>query len=200
MGSSSSTSSGSATIAWASLVRWRMPVEKPADGPEPRLVQADEVEHVGRPLAGRRGREPAQLPEGGDDVGRASGRAGGSRAPACSRGGCARRSGRRPRRSRTPRGDPSVGWLSPSIIRKRVVFPAPLAPTRPTRPAGMSRSSPSTAVTPGYRLVSPRVRSSAGAGATGQSVRQGCRLRHDRGSRLGPRTGKSVGLACNADR
>ena len=32
MGSSSSTSSGSATSAWASLVRWRMPVEKPPTG------------------------------------------------------------------------------------------------------------------------------------------------------------------------
>ena len=32
VGSSRSTSSGSATSAWASLVRWRMPVEKPPTG------------------------------------------------------------------------------------------------------------------------------------------------------------------------
>ena len=167
VGSSSSTSSGSATIAWASFVRWRMPVEKPADGSEAGLVQPHEVEHVRGALAGGPGREPAQLPEGGRRCRPRSGRAGGSRARACTRAGCARRSDRAatstPHTSRLP----SVGWLSPSIIRKRVVLPAPLAPTSPTRPAGTSRSRPSTAVTPGYRLVSPRVRRRAGEGSTG---------------------------------
>ena len=45
-------------------------MEKPGDGAEPRFVQPDEVEHVRRALAGVAGREPAQLAEGGDDVGR----------------------------------------------------------------------------------------------------------------------------------
>ena len=92
-----------------------------------------------------------------------------------------------------------MGWLTPSIIRKRVVFPAPFAPTNPTRPAGTSTSSPSTAVTAGYRLVRPLVRSSAGAldmGAVCQEMSSWLAAR----SILGRQTGKSVGLACNADR
>ena len=42
---------------------------EPTDRSEARLVEADEVEDVGRPLARRAGREPAQLAERGDDVG-----------------------------------------------------------------------------------------------------------------------------------
>ena len=70
VGSSSSTSSGSATSAWASLVRWRMPVENPPTGRNRASSRPDQVEHVGRPLAGGPGGQPGQLAEGGHDVGR----------------------------------------------------------------------------------------------------------------------------------
>ena len=69
MGSSSSTTSGSATIAWASFVRWRMPGREAADRPEASLVQTDEVEYLGGALAGGAGRQTRQLAEAGDDVG-----------------------------------------------------------------------------------------------------------------------------------
>ena len=41
-----------------------------ADRPEPGLVEADQVEHVGGPLAGGLGGQAGQLAEGGDQVGR----------------------------------------------------------------------------------------------------------------------------------
>ena len=79
-----------------------------ADGPEAGLVEPDEVEDVGRALAGRPGREPAELAEGRHDVGGGLVERAGSRARACSRGGCARRSGPWPRRCRTPRA--TLAW------------------------------------------------------------------------------------------
>ncbi len=42
---------------------------EPADRAEAGLVETDQVEHVGRPLAGRLGREPTELAEGGDHIG-----------------------------------------------------------------------------------------------------------------------------------
>ncbi len=43
---------------------------EPTDRPEACLVEADEVENVGRPLARRARRQPAELTEGRHDVGR----------------------------------------------------------------------------------------------------------------------------------
>ena len=46
------------------------PGREAAHGAEAGLVEADQVEHVGGPLAGGPGRQAGQLAEGGDDVGR----------------------------------------------------------------------------------------------------------------------------------
>ena len=128
VGSSSSTSSGSATIAWASLVRWRMPVEKPPTGRKRASSRPTRSSTSEARWRAARGGEPAQLAEGGDDVGgRLVEREAVVLGHVAEAAAHADRVGW-PRRRRTPRGEPEVGWLSPSIIRNRVVLPAPLAP------------------------------------------------------------------------
>jgi hypothetical protein len=54
---------------------------------------------------------------------------------------------RRTSRSMT-RALPDVGSISPSRSLRRVLLPAPLAPTSPTMPGSISRVSASRAVTP----------------------------------------------------
>ena len=109
---------------------------EPADRPEPGLVEADEVEDVGCPLARCPRRQAAELAERRHHVG----------------GGLIERQAivlghvaeprpdldrdRRRRRSRRPRSCPRSVWRCPSSRRNIVVLPAPFAPTRPTRPRG----------------------------------------------------------------
>ena len=120
-----------------------------ADRAEAGLVEADEVEDVRRPLAGRTGRQPAQLAERGDDVGRRLvERQAVVLGHVAEPGAHADRVGWRRRCPQTSTR-PSVGWASPSSRRNIVVLPAPLAPTSPTRPRGHSSVRPSSAVTPG---------------------------------------------------
>ena len=106
VGSSSSTSSGSPTIACASFVRWRMPVENSPIGRKrasssPTRSRMSEA----RWRAARAGK-PAQLAERRRRRRPRSDRAAGSRARACSRAAPARRSDRARRRGRTPRCGP----------------------------------------------------------------------------------------------
>ena len=56
------------------------------------------------------------------------------------------------------RAQPRLGRKNPKSKRSRVVFPAPLGPSRPkTSPASMDRSQSSNAVTSPYRFVSRHV-------------------------------------------
>ena len=142
VGSSRRTSLGSATMAWASLVRWRMPVENPPTGrnrasSSPTRSSTSDARwraaRTGSPPARRRWR-PRPPP---------SGRGGGSRARACSRCGCARRWGRRPRGCRNTRWCPrragstragaGTAWSCPPRWRP---------PARPDRRAGRGRRCP----------------------------------------------------------
>src|SRR5687768_17734832 len=59
---------------------------------------------------------------------------------------------------------PSVGGARPSMRRKRVVLPAPLAPTSPTSPRGTSTVRPSRATVRWKRLVRADVRSNGPGG------------------------------------
>ena len=131
---------------------------EPADRAEPGLVEPDEVEDVGRPLARRARRQPARARRTSTRRRPRSGRAAGSRARACSRAASARRSGSAATSMPHTSMRPSVGWASPSSRRNIVVLPAPFAPTRPTSPRGSSTVRSSSAVTPGYRLVRPSMR------------------------------------------
>ena len=71
VGSSSSTSSGSLDDRLRELRPLPHARRELADRSEPRFVEADEVEDVGRALAGGARGQPAQLAERRDDVGRA---------------------------------------------------------------------------------------------------------------------------------
>ena len=108
-----------------------------ADRPEAGFVEADQVEHLRRPLAGGPGWQTGDLAE----VDTASAADWSSGRQSCS--------GMNPRPVRTPTGSsatgrpatsmvPLVGRSSPRARRSRVVLPAPLAPTRPTEPRGTS--------------------------------------------------------------
>ena len=70
VGSSSSTSSRIADERLRELRALAHAGGEPADRPEARFVEADEVEDVGRALARRARRQPAQLAERRHDVGR----------------------------------------------------------------------------------------------------------------------------------
>ena len=158
VGSSSSTSSGSPTSAWASLVRWRMPVEKPPMGRNRASSRPTRSSTSDARWRAARGGQAAQLAEGADDVGGASGRAGGSRARACSRAAAAHPDGvARPRRCRTPRCSP-VARVAAARASSGTAWSCPRRwPRRGRRcPRGTSTSRWSVAVTDGYRLVRPR--------------------------------------------
>ena len=200
VGSSSSTSSGSATIAWASLVRWRMPVEKPADGSEAGLVEPDEVEHVRRLAGGRPGAGGRSARRRWRRCRPRSGRAGGSRAPACSRAGCARRSGRAATSIAAHLEAPLGGVAQPEHHPEEGRLAGAVGPDEADAPGGDVEIEPVDGRDAGVALgQSPRPEESGG-GVHGASLPGGMSPSARRGSRLGPRTGKSVGLACNADR
>ena len=130
---------------------------EPAHRPEAGLVQADQVEHLRRPLAGGPHRQPAELAEGGDHVGRGLVEGEAVVLGHVADAACARRWGRRPRGCRRPPPCPASGRRSPSRRRKRVVLPAPLAPTRPDPPGGQVEVDVvEGGDAAGYRLVSPR--------------------------------------------
>ena len=148
VGSSSSTSSGSPTSAWASLVRWRMPVENPLIGRN----RASSSPTRSRMSDARWRAARAGSPLSSPNVDTTSAAVWSSGRHSCS--------GMYPSRARTPIGSlatsmphtstrPSVGWARPSRRRNVVVLPAPLAPTRPIRPRGTSTVRSSRAVTPG---------------------------------------------------
>ena len=69
VGSSRSTSSGSATMAWASLVRWRMPVEKPATGRKRASSRPTRSSTSDARWRAARGGRPLSSPKVADDVG-----------------------------------------------------------------------------------------------------------------------------------
>ena len=67
-GSSRRTSSGPWTIAWASLTRCAMPVEKSPEKSETFLFQPNQEQGLGGPAPGIGGRQPGHLGGIGDEV------------------------------------------------------------------------------------------------------------------------------------
>ena len=70
VGSSSTTSSGECTSAWASLTRWRMPVENVPIRREALLLEPDLEQHLARPQHRDPARQAAQLAQVHHEVAR----------------------------------------------------------------------------------------------------------------------------------
>ena len=82
------------------------------------------------------------------------------------------------------RMSPESGRISPSSVLSSVLFPAPLGPITPmTSPGSIERSSPSRAVTPPKRFVSPRASSSGIGQPTTTSASRDERRRRSTASR-----------------
>ena len=144
VGSSSSTRRGSEAMAWASFTRWRWPVDmvpraRSRSSPSPTSHRASEA----RVRASLRGRPRTSARWRTKSMARIS-------------SGSTFRSGANPTidRSLEPsatgsspstRTDPEVGRLRPSTAYKKVVLPAPLAPTSPVTPPGTATSKLSRA-------------------------------------------------------